>query len=99
MRADKVTYPRLGAMAQTVWHGDNTYEQFAENLDYYYSFLDKNEIGYSKLRMANPNKLLAFFQNLWFERRQLTWEGLTNIFDDLKVVRLAKKTTGYLKGK
>lgn len=90
-RADKVTYPRLGAMAQTIWHGDNTYEQFAENLDYYYSFLDKNGIGYSKPNTANPSKLLAFFQNLWFERRQLTWEGLTNIFDDLKVERLAKK--------
>lgn len=90
MTADKVTYPRLSAMAQTVWHGDNTYEQFAESLDYYYSFLDKNGIGYSKSNTANPNKLLAFFQNLWFERRQLTWEGLTNIFDDLKVERLAK---------
>lgn len=90
-RADKVTYPRLGAMAQTVWHGDNSYEQFAENLDYYYSFLDKNGIGYSKPSTANPSKLLAFFQNLWFERRQLTWEGLTNIFDDLKIERLAKK--------
>lgn len=86
-----MTYPRLGAMAQTVWHGDNTYEQFAENLDYYYLFLDINGNGYSKPNTANLNKLLAFFQNLWFERRQLTWEGLTNIFDDLKVERLAKK--------
>lgn len=92
-KADKMTYPRLGALAETVWHGDTDYNNFKSMLDYYYSYLDKNGIGYSEPQIANPNKLRGFFQNLWFERRQLTWEGLTNIFDDKKVERLAKKHT------
>ena len=90
-KADKMTYPRLGALAETVWHGDTDYDSFNSVLDYYYSYLDKNGISYSELQIANPNKFRGFFQNLWFERRQLTWEGLTNIFDDIKVERLAKK--------
>lgn len=40
---------------------------------------------------SKSEQTFGIFQNLWFERRQLTWEGLTNIFDDLKVERLAKK--------
>ena len=90
-KADKMTYPRLGAMCETVWRGENSYEQFHNKLDYYYSYLDKNRIGYSKLHFANPNRVLGFLQRLWFEKRQLTWEGLANIFGDLKVEHIAKK--------
>ena len=90
-KADKMTYPRLGAMCETVWSGENSYEQFHNKLDYYYSYLDKNRIGYSKLYFANPNRALGFLQRIWFEKRQLTWEGLSNIFDDLKVEHIAKK--------
>lgn len=92
-KADKMTYPRLGAMCETVWRGENSYEQFHNKLDYYYSYLDKNRIGYSKLYFANPNRALGFLQRIWFEKRQLTWEGLSNIFDDLKVKYIAKKNS------
>lgn len=34
-----------------------------------------------------------FLQRIWFEKRQLTWEGLSNIFDDLKVKYIAKKNS------
>lgn len=61
-KADKMTYPRLGAMCETVWHGENSYEQFHNKLDYYYSYLDKNRIGYSKLYFANPNRALGFYR-------------------------------------
>lgn len=94
-KADKMTYPRLGAMCETVWRGENSYEQFHNKLDYYYSYLDKNRIGYSKLYFANPNRALGFLQRIWFEKRQLTWEGLSNIFDDLKVKYIAKRTVIY----
>lgn len=90
-KADKMTYPRLGAMSETVWSGNSSYEEFLNKINYYYSYLDKNGIGYTKLCTANPNKIKGFFQNLWFERRQLTWEGLTNIFDDKKAELIAKK--------
>lgn len=36
-----------------------------------------------------------FLQRVWFEKRQLTWEGLANIFDDLKVKYIAKRTVIY----
>lgn len=89
-KADSMTYPRLGAMAESSWHGSCSSDSFAQKLDYYYSFLDANGIGYSKPAAANPNTLRGKLQVLLFERRQLTWEGLTNIIDDKRVEKLAK---------
>ena len=89
-KADFMTYPRLAGMAETVWHGKCSKESIAEKLDFYYSFLDANGIGYSKRTVANPNTLRGKLQVLLFERRQLAWEGLTNIIDDKRVERLAK---------
>ena len=45
---------------------------------------------YADIAMANPNRLRGTAQVLWFERRQLAWEGLTNIFDDKKIEKIAK---------
>lgn len=90
-KADKMTYPRLGAVSEAGWLGKCSWDSLSERMDFYYSYLDKNNIGYTELKTANPNKALGFVQNLYFEKRQLTWEGLTNIFDDKKVEKLARK--------
>lgn len=90
-KADKMTYPRLAAMAETIWNGQCSWDSLSKKLDFYYAFLDKNNIGYTKIKSANPNKLLGFLQGLYFEKRQLTWEGLTNIIDDKKIEKLAGK--------
>lgn len=90
-KADKMTYPRLSAVSEAGWLGKCSWDSLSERLDFYYSYLDKNNIGYTELKTANPNKALGFIQGLYFEKRQLTWEGLTNIFDDKKVEKLARR--------
>ncbi len=90
-KADKMTYPRLSALSETVWNGKCSWEGLSEKLDFYYKFLDKNNISYTRINSANPGKLLGFIQRLYFEKRRLTWQGLTNIFDDKKVENIAHK--------
>lgn len=91
-RADMMSFPRTGCMSETGWSGNCTWDSFSKKLDFYYRFLDKNNIGYAKPNMANPNFIRGKLSILWFERRQLAWEGLTNIFDDKKIEKIAKKT-------
>ncbi len=90
-KADTMSFPRTGCLAETGWSGSCTWEAFSEKLDYYCSFLDKNNIGYAKANKANPNALRAKLSILLFERRQLVWEGLHNLFDDKKIEKIARK--------
>ncbi|MDE5995358.1 MAG: beta-N-acetylhexosaminidase, partial [Eubacterium sp.] len=90
-KADLMSFPRTGCIAETGWNGNCSWDSFSDKLNYYYSYLDKNNIGYAKPSKANPNKLRAKLSILLFERRQLAWEGLHNIFDDKKIEKLAKR--------
>lgn len=90
-KGDYMTYPRMGAFCENAWNGGIGYEAFEKKLDYYYKYLDRNNIGYAKPHQCNPNKIRKFFSVLWFERRQLAWEGLHNIFDDKKIEKIAKQ--------
>lgn len=90
-KADYMSFPRIGCISETGWSGECSWSSFSSKLDFYYSFLDKNNIRYAKPTAANPNALRGKLGILWFERRQLAWEGLKNIFDDKKIERLAAK--------
>lgn len=92
-KADKMTYPRLFPVCETAWNGKCSYEKTEKNLSFYYDYLRCNNIGYSDLPAANPSTLRGKMQVLLFERRQLAWEGLHNIFDDKKVEKTAKEIT------
>lgn len=89
-KADKMTYPRLGALCETGWRGECNADDFYEKLPFYYSYLSYCGCGSSPLTVANPSKLRGTAQALWFEKRQLTWEGLTNIIEDKKIESRAK---------
>ena len=89
-KADIMMFPRLAAACETAWLGKTSYAQISRKLDDYYKLLDKNNWGYAKPAMAVPNKLRGKFGGLWFEKRQLTWEGLHNIFDDKKIEKIAR---------
>jgi hypothetical protein len=78
-------------LCETAWYGDCSWEIIKDKLDFYYSFLAKNGYGFAPIEMANPNKARGFCQALWFERRQLAWEGLTNIIDNKKIEKIAKR--------
>lgn len=90
-KGDRMSYPRIGAMCETAWNGSNSWETFSRKIQYYYSYLNKNDIGYADLSKASPNRVKGFVEGLLFEKRQLTWEGLRNLFDDRKVEQMAKK--------
>lgn len=86
-KADIMTFPRLAPFSENAWNGQSDFNEIMGKLDLYYAFLDFNHIGYSKPKKAVPNKLRGFFSVLWFEKRQLTWEGLTNIIWDKTIGR------------
>lgn len=90
-KADLMSFPRIGCISETGWYGTCGWKSFSKKLDYYYSFLDKNGIGYALPDMANPKFPRNKLSVLWFERRQLAWEGLTNIIEDKKIEKIAKK--------
>lgn len=92
-KADEMTFPRLGAVSETGWNGGITWQEFEEKLPFYMTLLDKNKWGYTMPKAANPNKLRGTVQDIWFEKRQLTWQGLYNIFDDKAVEKMAKSAT------
>lgn len=89
-KADMMSFPRTGCISETGWNGVCSWDSFSEKLDFYYSFLDKNNIRYARPNKANPNPIRAKLSVLLFERRQLAWEGLHNIFDDKKIEKIAK---------
>lgn len=92
-KSDIMTYPRILGLVESVWNGNCDYNSALEKLDFYYSYIEKNGINHSVSdAKLNPKGLRKFFEILLFERRQLTWEGVHNIFDDLKVERQAKKS-------
>lgn len=89
-KADLMTYPRLSALCETGWAGECSVD-FMKKLDFYYSYISRLGCFSTPLISANPDKIRGAVQNIWFEKRQLAWEGLTNIFDDKKVEGLAEK--------
>lgn len=90
-KADIMMFPRLAAACETAWAGDTSYDNISRKLKDYYKLLNRNNWGYAKPAMAVPNKVRAFFSRLWFEKRQLTWEGLTNIIEDKKIEKIARE--------
>lgn len=86
------TIPRLCALSEKMWTGEGDFAEFCERLPAFTGFLAG--LGYkgSTKTQASPGKLRAFFQKLWFERRQLHWQGLHNILDNAAVkIRYAAK--------
>lgn len=88
-----LTFPRLGAIAESAWaeKGYQTFSTFMYKADDYYRLLDAYDIRYAKLNKACPSWFYKIASSLWWDRRVLHWQGLHNIFDDLKAVREAKK--------
>lgn len=96
-KSDSMMYPRMGAMVETVWAGKNSLESFSKKLDAYYSFLDLYNVNYTKGdKKVNPTGIRKLHSIAYFEKRQLTWEGLEILIDNKKVERIAKKTNNKI---
>lgn len=83
--ACKRALPRLCALSEKMWTGEGDYSEFCERLPAFTGLLA--DLGYkgSTARQASPGKIRALFQKLWFERRQLHWQGLHNLIDNAAV--------------
>lgn len=86
-KATSLLFPRIAAYCENAWTGKDkiSYEEFYQKLDSYMFLM--RAYGYSVTResKSNPGKLKGGIQKLYFERRQLHWQGLHNILDDKKV--------------
>lgn len=86
------TFPRLGAICETAWtQAENkSWESFLEKMNFYYDFLSLYGVKGASLRKSMPSKIRAAASSLWFNRRQLHWQGLHNLIDDAVVKKTAK---------
>lgn len=92
--ATRKLFPRMFAMAESSWVNSDRkdYEEFTERLTVANDMVfDITGYKTTTVKDANPNKVKAFFEKLWFEKRQLHWEGLHILIDDSRVKRKAKK--------
>lgn len=86
--ACKRTLPRLPAIADKMWGGyGGDFKEFLQRLDFTERFFTSCGYVGSLRRQAMPGKLRAFFQKIWFERRQLHWQGIHNLIDNAAVKR------------
>lgn len=86
--ACKRAIPRLPAIAEKMWGGyGGDFREFLQRLDCTEQFLKACGYEGATRRQAMPGKFRAFFQKLWFERRQLHWQGLHNLIDNAAVKR------------
>lgn len=90
-KCDIMAFPRTGALAESAWSGGCSWAGFQKKLQFYYTFLEANGISHAAGARLNPKGLRKALDILWFEKRQLTWEGLHNLIDDRYVEHLAKK--------
>ena len=89
-KCDIMAFPRTGALAESAWHGRCSWEGFQTKLPFYSRYLEANGISHAAGPRLNPKGLRRALDVLWFEKRQLTWEGLHNLLDDRHVEHLAK---------
>ena len=87
------TFPRLGAICETAWtkEQNRSWENFFEKMDFYYDFLSLYGVKPASLKKSMPSKIKASASSLWFNRRQLHWQGLHNLIDDAVVKIKAKQ--------
>lgn len=92
-RGDYLTFPRLCAVAELAWCNEDKldYNYFVERLSNYNLLLDMFKVNYAIVKQSNPSKWKSKLQSIWFNRRQLHWQGLHNLIDNAIVEGIAKK--------
>lgn len=86
-RADFLTFPRLGAIAEAAWskQENRSWTLFQQKLPSYYALLDAFQVRYAFRKQTAPGKLAGAMQTAWFNRRVLHWQGLHNWLEDTMV--------------
>lgn len=81
--------PRSCALAEKMWStAESGYGDFRDRLEAFEDFLEERHFeGEDNEKVYDPDKARGALQKLWFERRQLHWEGLHNLIDDARVAK------------
>ena len=67
---------------------ESGYGDFRDRLEAFEDFLEERHFeGEDNEKVYDPDKARGTLQKLWFERRQLHWEGLHNLIDDARVAK------------
>lgn len=87
------TFPRVFAISEVFWNANEKmpYEDFLKKLTFAREYILKYDVDMVKANVYNPSKLRAFFSKMWFERRQLTWQGIYLNVDNAILKHKVKK--------
>ena len=70
-----------------MWTGEGDFSEFKTRLESFSEFVSDHRYKGASERQASPGKVRAVFQKIWFERRQLHWQGLHKLIDNASVKR------------
>lgn len=90
----KKSFPRALAMSETAWTNaeNKDYEDFLSRLNPAMEIVQEiTKVKPTSVKKATPNKAKAKIQKIWFEKRQLTWEGLKILKENAKIAKAVKK--------
>lgn len=90
LTADRLTYPRLGAIAESGWSSkeNRSFSNFCSKLPAYYELLGNLGVKPSPLKKTAPKGIGKLAGQLWWERRKLCWGAHENIISDLQVKKI-----------
>ncbi len=97
-------FPRVFAISEIFWSGESNkdYQKFLQKLEFEKQFIRKFDVKVPRKGIYNPNGIRKFFSKLWFEKRQLVWQGLYLTIDNYLVkskVKRSKKKKILRRGK
>ena len=87
-------FPRVFAISEVFWSGESNkdYQRFLQKLEFEKQFIRKFDVKVPRKGIYNPNVIRKFFSKLWFEKRQLVWQGLYLTVDNYLVKRKVKRS-------
>ncbi len=92
--AVKKSFPRTFAMAETAWTNaeNKDYDDFLTRLKPAEDIVREiTKVKPTSVKKATPNKAKALMQKIWFEKRQITWEGIKILRENAKIEKMVKK--------
>lgn len=87
----KMTIPRLTAFTERNWSNAKDYQTFRAKLPSYYNYLQAQGFyGMKKLSRCD-SKFYGLAEKIWFERRQIYWQGAILQLESFKIISKQKK--------
>jgi N-acetyl-beta-hexosaminidase len=94
-QAEKMTFPRLICCAQKAWNDTNNlpFDDLKKQLKQHTTMLKKIGIASMNTFRTYPFGAMWLIDRIWWGRRQLYWDGLHNIIDNIRLRKIVAKKT------